>query len=310
MIRYLAVALVSLLASAVQANGLLGYWQDTADSHAWIQFRDGQLLEWLNGRRMSASPISIDSAGGTGAELFLVRYLDDPSMVEQLSIHQRSAWQLERLIGTNTSHFRRLYGTVDLRSGSQMALRRVQPWQSGACSTVVMGFDYRASSTLAASTQSNYAPTQMLDGRTDTAWVEAATGDGVGELLTLDLSDLRQQTVNPEPGEPSVLASAEAVVLDGLQIINGYAKSPRLFQANSRVAELGLELDGRELGKWSIADTDQAQALALLPPLLLTRDAQLRLRITAVYPGERYADTAIAELQPVIHGCAQVLAID
>lgn len=308
--RYLLAALISFFACAVQANGLLGYWQNTADPNAWIEYRDGQVLEWVDGRRMSASAIVIEATGDTKVELYLVRSRDEPSMNGRLSIQDRADWQLERRIGDATSQLRRIYSEVDLHSGATISLRQVQPWQSGACNTVMMGFDYRASSTLAPSTRSNYAPTRMLDGRSDTAWVEAASGAGVGEVLTLDLSDLRQQMVIPDAGESTALESVEAVVLEGLQIVNGYPKSQRLYKANGRVAEIHLELDGVALGSWEIADTDKAQALALEPPLLLTRDARLRLRITAVYPGERYADTAIAELLPVVHGCAQILAID
>ncbi|MCB1630060.1 MAG: hypothetical protein KDI48_20195, partial [Xanthomonadales bacterium] len=59
-----------------------------------------------------------------------------------------------------------------------------------------------------------------------------------------------------------------------------------------------------------VQDHDRAQVLLIEPPLLLRRDERLVVELTEIVAGERWQDTALAELQPIVHGCGQILAVD
>lgn len=63
-----------------------------------------------------------------------------------------------------------------------------------------------------------YPPEQLFDGDPSTCWVEAAAGDGIGEWVLF--------TVNRPVQE--------------IRLVNGFARSPALYQNNNRIKRLGL----------------------------------------------------------------------
>ncbi len=65
-----------------------------------------------------------------------------------------------------------------------------------------------------------YSMKNLFDQHLDTCWAEGETDDGRGRTLILDL---------PEG-------------VENIAIANGYQKSPKLFEANNRVAVLGVEV--------------------------------------------------------------------
>lgn len=306
LVRLLAGSLLAVTANTGWAapHGPTGYWRDAADPGAWIQYHDGQMLEWLDGRIMSASPMVLrDEPDGRW-----IRFPDDPTLGER--ILQLDAEQLVLRRNGIQADIRllRLLGASDLANGQRPRLATGSDPGAGGCSRVLEGFGYQASSTLAASANADYEPVRLLDGRTDTAWVEGKAEAGIGEDLRLDLQRMRLQSV--PPGTDEGLQPIEAIVLEGLRLINGYPRSAGIYRANARVARLQLSLDDHPLGDWALADHDQPQVLSIQPPLLLRRDSRLVLSLAEVYPGERWQDTAIAELQPIVYGCAQILAVD
>ncbi len=309
------LTLCFLLPVTAQAQAPLdGYWQDLKDPGAWIEYRDEQMIEWLDGRRMSASalqrvtgPAPTDPADPTGQFL---RFTDDPSIVEQIVLLDATTLQIKRIGVGGEIRLRRLFDAADLAAGRTPSLTEVSARQSGGCAHLLIGFDYQASSTLESSDQTDYAPFRMADGRSDTAWVEGVEGHGVGETLALDLHAVRQQRLDDGSDDIPMPEPIEALVLEGLQLVNGYPKSERLYAANGRVARLELALDGVAVGSWTLADHPRPQAIAFDPPLLLQRSERLQFTLAETVPGERYSDTAIAELLPIVHGCAQVLAVD
>lgn len=305
-----------LIAPALAQTGsaLDGYWQDSTDPAAWIEYRDGHMIEWLDGRRMAASalqrvagPNRADPVELTGRYL---RYVDDPSIVEQIIVLDDQHLQLKRISAGSEVRLRRLLDTADLAAGRKPALTPIPARQSGGCAQLLIGFDYDASSTLADSGQADYASFRLADGRTDSAWVEGVDGDGVGEMLALDLQAARQQRLDDGIGEIPFPEPIDALVLEGMQLVNGYPKNERLFAANGRVARLELALDGVAVGSWPLTDSAATQAIAFDPPLLLKRGERLQFELAETIPGNRYNDTAIAELLPIVFGCAQILAVD
>ena len=92
-----------------------------------------------------------------------------------------------------------------------------------------------ASSSRAPYNEISYAPGLVLDGRPDTAWIEGADDAGIGETITLSLS--------------------EAARVARIRIQPGYFKSPSIWSKNNRIARATIVLsDGRTL----VADFDDA----------------------------------------------------
>lgn len=144
---------------------------------------------------------------------------------------------------------------------------------TGICSDTSDGTKYCVDSVLDASDAGDYGPWNLFDGEANTAWVEGEKDVGVGQILTVTF-----------PSESDVT---------GLVITNGYNKSERLFERNSRPKALRLHFSGGDQRDVTLADRMGAQSIAIDPPgfaLLVT------VEILSVYPGSKYKDTAISEL--------------
>jgi hypothetical protein len=121
----------------------------------------------------------------------------------------------------------------------------------------------------------HYGPSSLFDKSKSTAWVEGNSGDGRGEWIVLSWPRERR--------------------LAGLRIINGYAKSTRLFDSNGRVTRARLSFsDGRTLDV-SLRDTADEQRVAIEPSI---STYWVRIELLEVMRGSRYADTAITEVAP------------
>lgn len=125
----------------------------------------------------------------------------------------------------------------------------------------------------------DYSPRSASDDDDRTAWVEgrADAGDqGEGEWILL------------EWGRDRPLAA--------LMLKNGYPKSDRLYLANSRLARIEVILSNGKRFSFDVSDTPDSQTI-LLPAPETARWAQIA--ITAVFPGDKYSDTAVNEIKPV-----------
>lgn len=112
-----------------------------------------------------------------------------------------------------------------------------------------------------------------------TAWIEGKDDYGIGEELNIEFDLLPNLKVTH------------------INIYNGYSKSLRVWKENSRVKKFKLFINGEYLGNLNLQDTYKAQRFEIGDlggnsdrKLLLT------LKIIDVYEGEKYADTAISEI--------------
>ncbi|MCX7787833.1 MAG: hypothetical protein N2442_09060 [Spirochaetes bacterium] len=157
---------------------------------------------------------------------------------------------------------------------------------------------------------SKYHMKNLFDGTKDTAWVEGAEGDGIGEEVWFEI----------EPG------------LKELVLVNGYAKNQNLFLRNNRVKKLelriwvGVQEPGKitELGPvfkavpasspwfFELKDTSEVQSIPIsiawdrveqkMESLLASVQAMDRasyfliLTIRGVYKGTHYPDTCLADI--------------
>jgi hypothetical protein len=154
--------------------------------------------------------------------------------------------------------------SAPLHAGARNPLRFV------AEPTQLSGWTIEVSSRRSPEGGSTYGPEHLVDGP-DSAWVEGAPGDGVGEWITI-----------AEAGRPMKFQS---VVL-----WNGYQKSQKSFEENGRVLEMIVSWKGGS-ERVAVADRTGEQTLRLARPVTSPR---VKFEITKVVPGSKFSDTAIS----------------
>ena len=120
----------------------------------------------------------------------------------------------------------------------------------------------------------DHSPLNLGDNDANTAWVEGATGDGIGEWVQLEGDGLFS--------------------LESMQITNGYTGSETLYEKNNRVKKLKIT-----------ADNGQSKEIELTDGILQTQSVVLnfkdiqsvKIEILEVYEGSKYEDLCISELQ-------------
>jgi hypothetical protein len=151
----------------------------------------------------------------------------------------------------------------------------------GGCSWYCGGGNYKvvASSTLKSGLGTTYTAGKANDLSYKTAWVEGEKGAGIGAYLEYYFK-------NKSPRITHII------------IANGYQKSADAWRHNNRVAQLRLLVNGKPAGILNLQDskTDQTFEVGTLGHNKDGSDLILKFEIAAVYPGEKYDDTAITEI--------------
>lgn len=120
---------------------------------------------------------------------------------------------------------------------------------------------------------SRYDVDHLFSNLSSEAWVEGQRGQGIGEWITIDFRELR---------------SVKAVI-----IRNGYQKNADIFSRNGRVQKLRLVFSQGETQTLTLKDDMDLQKIAIDPAVSAW---WVQFIIDDVYPGSRYADTAITKL--------------
>ncbi len=150
------------------------------------------------------------------------------------------------------------------------------PPSPGECATrrAPDGNLYCVSSILAPQHGNSYGPANLYDGNPATAWVHGSRGPGIGATITVSFEKRRS--------------------VKGISLINGYAKNADIFAKNSRVRRIELVFSGGETRSLTLPDDRQRRSIRLAASV----EAEwVQVRIAEVYPGSKYVDTAISELQ-------------
>lgn len=123
-----------------------------------------------------------------------------------------------------------------------------------------------------------YHPNHAFDGDPTYAWCEGRAGSGAGEWLEAPLT------------------ATEGVVRVRLRVMNGYQRNERLFAANARAKSIEIVLQpGGESATLALADTLGWQELVAELPA--GRVESLRATVKEVYPGSKYDDLCLSELE-------------
>jgi hypothetical protein len=119
----------------------------------------------------------------------------------------------------------------------------------------------------------SYGVANLFDASTGTAWVEGASGSGIGEWITIEFEAPRR--------------------VKSIHVQNGYQKTPDIFAKNNRVRQIRLQFSGGESQTFTLDDKFSAQLLTLRSPVTAY---WLQFVIDDVWAGNKYTDTAITKL--------------
>ena len=157
---------------------------------------------------------------------------------------------------------------------------------SGKCSWYCGGEVQRvtASSHLKAQGRFNYLPKNAHDFSHESVWAEGAAGQGIGEWLEYEFAGACPR-------------------ITGVKILPGHVKTQAAWEANSRPKYLKMYYLGKPLCILDLQDTRAMQCFDLgkLAPLGYHNPDKptwrIRFEIVEVYPGTKYQDTVISELE-------------
>jgi hypothetical protein len=123
-----------------------------------------------------------------------------------------------------------------------------------------------------------YFPYAAIDGLKETAWVEGVSGPGVGEWIQLTF--------------PS------AIEVHALGADIGFDKDADLFAKNNRIKKAALVFSNGEQVTLDFDDARGLQTFVLArAPGPSIQTTSVRMIIEGVYPGTRYDDTCLAEIE-------------
>lgn len=138
-----------------------------------------------------------------------------------------------------------------------------------------------ASSELVSQGDNSYSAQNAHDFNLNTAWCEGAKNDGIGECLTM-----------------TVDGNQEQLSITHFEIVNGYVKSEKLWHENSRVKKIRVMLNDTFFKTLNLEDSMEMQRFDIgVIPLNQDEDLVFDFIIEEVYPGDKYHDTAITELE-------------
>ena len=150
------------------------------------------------------------------------------------------------------------------------------PGCSWYCAAAIQ--EVKSSSNLRSSQSNSYAPWNAHDFDLQTAWA-TDKNKGIGETLTFNF-------------KPS-----EILTVNYLKFYNGYQKSKTTFKNNSRVKRAALYINGKHKFNLEIEDIEAAQVFELGEWLLEGEDKfTVALKILEIYPGEKYNDLCVSEI--------------
>ncbi len=142
-----------------------------------------------------------------------------------------------------------------------------------------------ASSEMASEGKTTYKAENAHDFDKDTAWIPQKGDYGIGQYLSYEFNFDKEKDYKGRLGVTKIL------------LANGYKKSKKLWEANSRVKKIRMYVNGTPYRDLMLLDSFEIQTIdigkIMFPPHKTTI---LKFEILEVYPGKKYKETAISEL--------------
>ena len=135
-----------------------------------------------------------------------------------------------------------------------------------------------ASSALKAQGSKSYKASNIFDRDPETAWVEGVKGHGIGQWIELKNVSVRQDGI--------------WCGVDWISILNGYVKSDKAWRENGRVKRLKVYCNGKPKYILELQNSRSLQTF----DVSISKGATIRFEILDVYPGTKYQDTVISEI--------------
>lgn len=153
--------------------------------------------------------------------------------------------------------------------------------EGGGCSWYCGGGPYKitSSSNLKSQGNNSYVAENIHDFDLFTAWVPENRNSGIGEKISFYF----------EPFSPRV---------NEVKIFNGYMKNEELWKQNSRVSKLKFSVNNKPVAVFQLEDVSDTQIFKIDPTQSndSTKDLIITFEILDVYPGTKYKDVAISEI--------------
>lgn len=137
------------------------------------------------------------------------------------------------------------------------------------------------SSTLAPQAGNSYAPGKLMDGDVQTAWVEGAAGDGIGEWVKVSYESPMR--------------------ISRIFFANGYGKTAKSYGENGRIKDAEISTEAGSFTR-TLPDSKGETTIELPASMAGKKTRWVKLTIKSVYPGTKHKDTAFAEFRPDIEG--------
>lgn len=134
------------------------------------------------------------------------------------------------------------------------------------------------SSKLESNKKLNYKADNVHDFSLRTAWVEGVSGYGIGESITFRFAK-------------------KSPPITTINIYNGYMKSDKVWQDNSRVKQIKLFVNNKLRSILNLKDIKSNQIFEIGSIQGIKNDLFLKFEISQVYKGDKYDDVAIAEIE-------------
>lgn len=135
-----------------------------------------------------------------------------------------------------------------------------------------------ASSTLSPYKSLDYKADNIHDFSLRTAWVEGVNGQGIRESITFRFAK-------------------QSPPVTTVEIYNGYMKSDKVWQDNSRVKQLKLYVNDKPYALLNLKDIKSKQIFAIDTLQGVDKALYLKFEIVDVYKGDKYDDVAISEIE-------------
>ena len=118
-------------------------------------------------------------------------------------------------------------------------------------------------------------------------WIEGTKNYGIGEYVEFTF-DLKESSIKED----------SAFSINSFFIINGYRKSIQIWRNNSRVKKLKMYINNVPFAYILLADTYKFQTVKFNDYWIKYGNKTIiKFEIIEVYPGEKYKNTAISELE-------------
>ena len=185
-----------------------------------------------------------------------------------------------RWTGARVQVWGRLIDNIPDVNGRQILVERIEAMSEPEydARNLALFATASASSVLPSDRWGTYHAWSAIDGRLDSPWTEGVAGPGIGESVTLTF-----------PGTIEVW---------GVGLDVGYDRDADLFRANNRIKRALLIFSSGEQVEVTFSDERGMQMIALArAPGPSIETTYIKIIIQEVYPGTRYDDTCLGEIQ-------------